>query len=123
MTFGAAPDAVVSSARRNDNANWAEVISKGEALLDTGIIRNARVAGLNFGKDQIISAMKEMSGISQRGDSLVLDLKVAASVVMPPLRSVNAEPGRTVLSPDLSSALHPHPLAQGEAPSRGIAGL
>jgi hypothetical protein len=199
VIFGAAPDAVVSSARRNGNANWAEVISKGEALLETGIIRNARVvitdntpqdpyslnrwdleglgvlergevilpekllvekfgsaggegfymesvtlqgtdlavvgkkeilgfpipvafklafqkasdgkllltphsvrvAGLKFGKDQIISAMKSMPGISQRGDSLVLDLKVAASVVMPPLRSVSAEPGRVVLTPDL----------------------
>lgn len=197
IQLGGAPDADVSPARRANSPNWAEVTAKGEASLDTGVIRDARtviidstpqdpytlnrwdlegyarlergslvltekmlktrfasaggdgfimndvrlvgpdlvikgekevlglpipvrfkirfgntakgellltphdvhVAGLGFGKSQIVDAMKKMPGMRQSGDSLILDLRKAASLEMLPIRSVTAEPGQIVVSP------------------------
>jgi hypothetical protein len=197
IVFGGAPDPDVGPARRRQNPNWAEVINRGEALLETGIIRNVRVvitdntpadpfnlnrwdyegighvergevilpekiltakfgqaggegffldsvrlegvdlavegrkeilgfpipvrfrlrfsrsdqgellmtphsikvAGLGFGKDQILEAIRGMPGMTQRGDGFVVDLQKTGSIAMPPLRRVSAEPGRIVLTP------------------------
>ncbi|MEB3220775.1 MAG: hypothetical protein VKS61_01730 [Candidatus Sericytochromatia bacterium] len=197
IVLGGQPDPDVGAARRRQNPNWAEVINGGEALLETGIIRNVRVvitdntpsdpfnlnrwdqeglghvehgevilpekiltakfgqaggegffldavrlegvdlvvegskevlgfpipvkfklrfsrsdqgellmtphsvkvAGLGFGKDQIIAAIRSMPGMVQRGEAFVVDLKTTGSIEMPPLRRVSAEPGRIVLTP------------------------
>ena len=196
LVLGGQPDPEVSARRRGDNPNYAEVIATGETLLDSGVIRDAKVvildntpqdpyslnrwdqegyarleygkvvlpedilvsrfgsaggegfyldsvklvgadlvlkgqkevlglpipvsfkvrfgntaagellltphdvkvAGLGFGKGQIIAAMKAMPGMRQHGDGLVLDLKQASSLEMPPIRSVTAERGKVVLN-------------------------
>ena len=196
LVLGGAPDPDVSARRRNNVENYAEVIAKGETLLDTGVIRDAKVviidntpqdpyslnrwdqegfarleygkvvlpenllvsrfgtaggagfymdsvklqgtdlaiegqkevlglpipvkfkirfgatpsgellltphsvsvAGLGFGKGQIIDAMKSMPGMRVQGEALVLDLKKASSLDMPPIRSVTAEKGKVVLN-------------------------
>lgn len=59
---------------------------------------DVHVAGLGFGKGQIIDAMKSMPGMRQVGDGLVLDLRKSASLDMPPITSVTAENGRVVLN-------------------------
>ncbi len=59
---------------------------------------DVHVAGLGFGKSQIIGAMKSMPGMRQVGDGLVLDLRKASSLDMPPITSVTAENGKVVLN-------------------------
>lgn len=59
---------------------------------------DVHVAGLGFGKSQIIDAMKSMPGMKKVGDGLVLDLRASASLDMPPIKSVTAERGRVVMN-------------------------
>lgn len=197
IVLGDAPDPEVSAARRANSPNWAEVTARGEANLDSGIIRDAKtvivdntpqdpyslnrwdlegyaklergslvltekilkarfataggagfymnemklegtdlaikgekeilglpvsvkfkirfrqtnrgellltphdvkIAGMGFGQSQIVDEMAKMPGMKKQGDSLVLDLKQAASLEMPPIRSVTAERGQIVVSP------------------------
>jgi hypothetical protein len=59
---------------------------------------DVHVAGIGFGQSQIVDAMAGMPGMKREGDGVILDMRAASQVEMPPLRSVTAEPGRIVLN-------------------------
>lgn len=58
---------------------------------------DVRVVGFKAGRDMLMDTLVKLDGAVKSGDGILLDLRKAASVEMPPIKEMRTEPGRLVM--------------------------